>query len=697
MLMAKIFFESAMRELDSTYISPGDAASNKDTMTAISAMAIMRQTLFTLTSAEQSIAFEANHILDDSERYLAFSKQLSAIITRINSKHEELNALNALLQQNLDEVAEQMVILTNNTQRQTREQLSKASLFIYGSFAIILLASVVSGVILYFINRKLISSSQNIRQINDSLESANVKLKDEIAGRLQIEESLHQYERIVSASQEHMAFIDKEYIYRAVNDAYLAAHQKKRSEIIGHSVVELFEQQIFEHTIKDNLNRALRGEHVRYEAWFDFAGTGKRCMDVAYYPYVDDGNTIAGLVVNSRDITERKLAEAELQHAHKMESIGTMAGGIAHDFNNILTGILGYTELTMQEVPKGSRIYDNLEKIEAGGRRAADLVRQILAFSRQDEQSMKPLILQSLIKETIKFLRGTLPATIEVKQDIDPMCRPVLANATQFYQIIMNLGSNAHHAMRQDGGILSISLKERIIDKSSPLLKKFPLPAGNYAHITVSDTGCGIDPLLVDRIFEPYFTTKDVGEGTGLGLATVHGIVKSYGGHLFVASSLGKGTSFDIFIPLYREHTSLENIEDSTIENLTGQILFVDDEMMIVESARQNLSRLGLEVEAFSDSIKALDAFQADPDSFDLVVTDQMMPKMTGTQLAKEILHLRPDLPIILYTGFTGDVDEEQAKEMGIQGFLVKPLEMKTLALKIQLLLSQTAATTPQE
>lgn len=401
-------------------------------------------------------------------------------------------------------------------------------------------------------------------------------------------------------------------------------------------------------------------------------------------------------VAVKRDVTHEVELETQLRQAQKMEAIGSLAGGIAHDFNNILNAVLGYADLAMQDVPEGSLVHQNLEQVTRAGRRAADLVDQILTFSRQTEQARKPIRIQNVIEETLKLLRGTLPSTIKVRQTIDSGCGPVWADSSQIQQVVMNLCTNAYHAMREMGGVLEVTLDE--IDVDAGLAKEEPdLKQARYVRFAVSDTGHGISPSTMQRIFEPYFTTKDVGVGTGLGLATVHGIVRSHKGAVTVESEPGKGTTFTVFLPLsVQEADALEVEEEPEPTTLTGDecILHVDDEEPIARLVETTLGRLGYTVVSRTSSVEALAAFRAEPMRFDVVVTDQTMPNLTGVELAKEMMRIRPDIPIVLCTGFSELVDEKQAKAIGIQAYVKKPIIGHELAMAIRRVLDRAEADT---
>jgi len=380
-----------------------------------------------------------------------------------------------------------------------------------------------------------------------------------------------------------------------------------------------------------------------------------------------------------RDITPQRKLEAQLRQAQKMEAIGTLAGGIAHDFNNILAAIIGYTELADLQVAEDTKLKENLGEVLKAGRRARELVKQILAFSRQSEQERMPIQMRSIVKETIKLLRASLPTTIEIRQNIESDIATVEADPTQMQQVMMNFCTNALHAMSEEGGILEINLSETELD--SYTASQYPdLGTGKYIRLTVSDTGHGIDKDVMERIFEPYFTTKEKGRGTGLGLSVVHGIVKSHGGAITVYSEPGKGSTFHVYIPAIQREVVEEKDEIEPLPTGHERILFIDDEPGLVEIGKQMLEYLGYEVTTRTSSIEALELFRTKPDQFDLVITDMTMPQMMGDRLAQELMQIRPDIPIILCTGFSKRITEEKAKGIGIKAFAMKPLVMRDLA-----------------
>jgi CheY-like chemotaxis protein len=379
---------------------------------------------------------------------------------------------------------------------------------------------------------------------------------------------------------------------------------------------------------------------------------------------------------------ERKKLESQLYRAQKMEALGTLAGGVAHDFNNILSSVIGYTELTLDDMPEETRHRNNLESVLKAADRARELVSQILAFSRYSEQVLMPVQVSMMVKEALKLLRSSLPTSIEIRNNILDAGH-VLADPIHIHQVIMNLCTNAFHAMQETGGILEVSLSPENIE--TPLIAlDVELPAGPYARLTVRDTGHGMTPEIMERIFDPYFTTKETGKGTGLGLAVVHGIVKRHRGGVSVESTPGKGTTFTVWIPTV-ESVDAEKVSISDdLPTGNERVMLVDDETDIAGIISQLLERLGYRIQAYISSLDALDDFKADPYGFDVIITDMTMPNMTGDRLIAAMLKIRPDIPIVLCTGFSERINEEQALALGVKKFLIKPVSRKDMALAIR-------------
>ena len=378
-----------------------------------------------------------------------------------------------------------------------------------------------------------------------------------------------------------------------------------------------------------------------------------------------------------KDISDIKNMEKQLHHVQKMESIGQLAGGIAHDFNNILSSIIGFTELTLDDVEKDSMMEDNLQEIYTAGKRAKELVRQILTFARQSEEEVKPLQVNGIIEEVLNLIRSSIPTTIKIDKNIDSNSL-IIGNQTQVYQILMNLCTNAAHAMEDQGGVLKVSRKDVEVDRNTT--KEFDLKPGNYTELNVSGTGIGIPTDIINSIFEPYFTTKDPGEGTGMGLAVIHGIVESYGGKICVDTRVGKGTTFSIYLPVTRKRKIQHQYESEQLPTGTERILFVDDEAPIAKLGSQGLERLGYQVTTRTSSVEALELFRSKPNEFDLIITDMTMPNITGDKLAIELMKIRPDIPVIICTGYSKKISDESAAEIGIKAFVYKPIVKTDLA-----------------
>lgn len=388
------------------------------------------------------------------------------------------------------------------------------------------------------------------------------------------------------------------------------------------------------------------------------------------------------------DITEQKKIGEQLHQAQKMESIGILAGGIAHDFNNILFPIVGLAEILTEDLPPDSMEQVNAQEIFRAGKRGSDLVKQILAFSRQQEHKLIPTKVQQVLREVLKLSRASIPMNIQISQNIQKDCGLALVDSTQIHQIGMNLITNAYHAVEDKEGKIAVQVKEVLLDTDAT--KWMSIQPGRYVMLSVSDNGVGIPSANLKKIFDPYFTTKGVAKGTGLGLALIYGIVKEYKGDIRVISEVGIGTTFDIFIPLMAipeiSKTSTKNVP---VEVGTESVLIIDDELPIVQLEKQMLERFGYKVHELTSSVDALKTFKADPDAYDLVITDMSMPNMTGVQLAGKMLAVRPNIPIIICTGFSDKMNVEVAKALGAKGLLIKPILMSALAKEVRRVLDE--------
>jgi PAS domain S-box-containing protein len=501
-------------------------------------------------------------------------------------------------------------------------------------------------------------------------------ITDLVAVENAIKESEEKY-RLVIEDANDAIFI--------VQDESVKFSNPKAKEFTGYTVEELTSVSFFNFIHPEDRAMVLERHHGRIK--------GKKQPESYSFRIINKAGEILWVQLNValitwdnkpatlnilRDITPQKKMEAQLQTAQKMEAIGTLAGGIAHDFNNILFGVIGYTEIALSEIEKDTTLYENLQEVLLAGERAKDLVKQILTFSRQTEQDRKPVQVKTIVKEVLKLLRASLPTTIEIRQEIKSDSL-VLADPTQIHQILMNLCTNAEHAMRDKGGVLDIMLSDVELDRD--FAAGHPdIEPGTFARLTVSDSGHGIPSHSLDRIFDPFFTTKNSSEGTGMGLSVVHGIVGSNGGTITVSSESGQGSTFDVYLPVIERSVDPQIIDEEFIPTGTERILFVDDKQTIVNIGQQILESLGYDVTTRTSSKDALELFKTQANTCDLVITDMTMPKMTGDILTRELIRIKPDIPVILCTGFSAKMDDQKAKTQGIKAFILKPIVKREIA-----------------
>ncbi|MBC2703645.1 ATP-binding protein [Desulfobacula sp.] len=433
-----------------------------------------------------------------------------------------------------------------------------------------------------------------------------------------------------------------------------------------------------------------QGESVRdVEMKFKHKNQGNIWISLSLDAIRDKDGDIFEIRATAIDISKRKALEKQLLQAQKMEAIGTFAGGIAHDFNDIIAPVSGYTEMLLMDTREGDPEIKYLDIILECAKHAKGLVNQILTFSRQKEHDLKPLSIGDAVRESVILVRAFLPATIKVNTNIDKTCRYILADPVQIHQVIMNLVTNAYHAMQEKGGTLDISLK---VEKNlEQIFSELAAEVREYVRLTIKDTGTGIDPDIFNKIFDPYFSTKKEGKGSGIGLSVVHGIVENHDGYIRVESSKEKGTCFDIYFPMCQKCLDVEQAdpEEISIQAGTERILLVDDDKKVAVMGTQMLEKLGYTVTCFTSSLDALTVFRSNPDMFDAIVTDLIMPDLTGDQLAGKIYDIRPDVPVILCTGFGDTVDRHRLESPSIKGFLKKPVPIKELSYALRQILDK--------
>ncbi|MEW6593854.1 MAG: ATP-binding protein [Thermodesulfobacteriota bacterium] len=542
---------------------------------------------------------------------------------------------------------------------------------------------------------------QDLKRTFDSLHQVNVELLRENRERVKAETSLREseqrYAMLVNTIQEVFWMVSADYRQVLfISPAYEAVWGRSCESLLADprswltAVVE--EDRPAVAAVIDVL---ARGNDLPPQAEFPEYRIRRpdgtlRWIKAKAVPLRDESGRVWSFAGLCEDISSRKESEEKLRQAQKMEAIGTLAGGIAHDFNNILAAILGYADLIRYETGETDPHRKHIEEIIRAGKRAKALVQQILAFSRKGEQQRRPVTVAPIVKEALKLLRASIPATIEIVSQIRDPDGTVLADPVQLHQVVVNLCTNASHAMEEQGGTLTVSLA--VVEVGPEEAAAMGGQPGRFVRLAVADTGCGMDEATRQRIFDPYFTTKAFGKGSGMGLAVVHGIVQGSGGMVRVISEVGTGTTFDIFFPAVDQPAEPEPALATVCPPGSERILLVDDEPAVAETAQQWLSRLGYSVTAVNSSLEALRLFRDNPRGFDLLVTDQAMPHLPGSELARQVLAIRPDLPILLCTGYSSVVNEEKAREIGIRRYAYKPLQGSELARLVRQLLDEQAA-----
>ena len=508
-----------------------------------------------------------------------------------------------------------------------------------------------------------------------------------LAARDITETVIHEEERrelstAIEQTTEAVIITDKLGIIQYINPAFSKASGYAKKDAIGSDIRKIDTSDQPTTFYKQLWKQILSGK-----AWSGTLVNKKK--DGTLYsthstisPIFDANHEISAFVAVKRDTSKEDSLEKQLQQSVKLEAIGTLAGGIAHDFNNILSAMIGYAQIAKGYSGTDQKALNAIDHIISSGDRAADLIKQILTFSRQEQTPtpFKPLKIQYIIKSVLKMLRSSFPSTIKIHQNIDNHCHSVLADASQIHQVVMNLCTNARQAIGERHGEIAIELSEKTFGSSSNASRPIQLPPGKYVYLKISDTGCGMDEHTIKRIFDPFFSTKPKDHGTGLGLSVVHGIMNKHNSTIEVTSEVNKGTTFSLLFPTTSQDPPKPQENQKTVTGGTERILLVDDEQQITEFLELQLNRLGYKVTPFCDSIKAVQFFRENSSDIDFVITDMTMPNMTGVELSREILSLRPELPIILFTGYSENIDDTKVLRIGIRKFLTKPLKKGELA-----------------
>jgi PAS domain S-box-containing protein len=541
-------------------------------------------------------------------------------------------------------------------------------------------------------NREL---EKSVKERTEQLVNTNNDLRDEVAERRLAEKSARasesKFKCLSENSPEIIYTLEYEGSFSYVNPAW--------EKVLGYNITEVKGKYFIDFAPEEDVRKYVglfKRIRDKKETITDVVGTlihkdgSPRLFNLSGAPNLDEDGNVTGMVGLLKDITEKVKLQTQLFQAQKMEALGILAGGVAHDFNNILSAIIGYSELASLIVSDNEELNNCIDQVLKASQRAKELVCQILSFSPQSQEKLKPVEIRIITKEVLKLLRASLPSTIEIEQDIDPESGIIEAVPTQIHQLLMNLCTNAAAAMGADGGLLQISLRnEKITNVHEKMY--LDIDPGFYVVLTVRDTGQGMTPDIMGKIFDPYFTTKEKGKGTGLGLAVVHGIVKGLHGGIAVESKPGVGTTFRAYFPVLEAEPPPDCADTKkTMPEGDECILFVDDEEEILNIGSRMLSHLGYQVITKSNSMEGLNLFKAQPDRFDLVITDMTMPNLTGDKLALELMKIRPGIPIILCTGYSESINEKKAKKIGIKEFSMKPFGMRDLAETTRKLLDES-------
>lgn len=657
--------------------------------------------------ADPVLIFDATsyHFLDCNEAVIKkykYSKEEILTMTPFDlHKPEEFQRLRANIDSRMSGATYTYTHLTKD-RRHLRVEVSSAEIYYEGTPAWLWIAHEIT---------ERVNLEEELRRYRSRLEEmvdertaevkiANKKLELEINERkkaqLAIQKNEKKFRNIIEKSLDGILLVDEKGIIIEWNLGQENIYGTNRATVIGKHIWDVqYQYEPKENRVKENYN-------LKKDTWETFLKTKvnpfqndlqvskierpdgeQRDIQQLYFPIETEKGIMMGC--STRDITRNLVLERQLMQAQKMEAIGTLAGGIAHDFNNMLGAIMGYSDLAKRRLEENHPVQKYMDQVIIAAKRASDLIKQILTFSRQDKRVKEIVHISSIVKEVLKLIRSSLPATIDIIPKIEPKKIIVMADPTQIHQVIMNLCTNAAHAMKEKGGVLEVQLSEENVE---PGLYK-GLKAGPCVRLTVSDTGHGIKPELRDKIFEPFFTTKKIGEGTGMGLAVVHGIVENLEGNISVYSELGKGTTFSILLPRVVESVIIKEKPENETPLGTERILLVEDDIPLAAAEKELLEGLGYKVTAMKCGVEALEIIKAVPDRFDIIITDFTMPRMTGVQLTQKIRAFGTTIPVILCTGYSEVITEQEARELGIGDIIQKPIDLDKIAQSIRRLLDK--------
>ena len=660
--------------------------------------------LQTITASTPNVTQHGIKITQNVTHYMELVLRYYEAMDKLSQTMTSLNHAKALLVSTVESVEQKIVKTVQNTEKRIDR------IFFSSSSAVVALAVIVI-LILVFTTRHLMRTAimkpmNSLLAHIDSFKDARLErridlgrkdewtiiekgLNDMAAELSRTYTTLEQNEKFLTTIIEnipHMVFVKDADDLRFVrfNKAGEDLLGYSRDALIGKNDYDFFpkaEADFFTTKDREVIDKGLL-VNIPEES-IQTRDKTLRTLHTKKIPIMDEHGRAKYLLGISEDITQKKELEENLRQTYKMESIGTLAGGIAHDFNNILYMITGNAELALEDIPISNPAHDSLKEIKDASLRAAGIVKQLLTFSRKSEEKMVPIDAVSIIKDALKFLRSTIPSSVEIRPHIIDSKATILGNAVKLTQVLMNLCINASQEMEEIGGAIDICVEKVLLTKNkvnSPLVQS----AKGYLRLTITDNGPGIDPEHIERIFDPYFTTKDIGKGSGMGLAVVHGIVESFNGIITVESDPKKETTFILSFPIITDEPLIKAKKLNKISNGTESILFVDDEPSIVNMMTIKLKRLGYQVEGNTNPVEALRIFESNPDRFNLVITDMTMPQMNGAKLSKKIKAIRPNIPILICTGHSPLINKMQAKKLGVSAFIMKPLKKADITIAIR-------------